>query len=109
LGDIGMHFPDTDPAYLGASSMGMLETVVNAVESVGFRVCNVDLTVLAERPRISPFRAAIVENLAAVLKMEPERINVKAKTTEGMGFIGRGEGIAVTAVALLEEVDSGTE
>jgi 2-C-methyl-D-erythritol 2,4-cyclodiphosphate synthase len=105
LGDIGMHFPDTDPAYRGASSMDMLEIIVNAIEALGFRIGNVDLTILAEKPRIGPFRAAMLGNLSLALKIDPERLNIKATTTEGLGFVGRGEGIAASALVLLEEVE----
>lgn len=103
LGDIGMHFPDTDPAYRDASSIGLLEVVAKAVESVGFRILNIDVTILAQIPRIGPFRAAMVDNLATAVGITPEQVNIKATTTEGMGFTGRSEGIAATAVALLEE------
>lgn len=102
LGDIGMHFPDTDPAYRDASSISMLETIVDAVRSLGFRVANLDVTVLAQGPKIGPYRAAIVGNLAEAVGIEPDRVNVKATTTEGLGFIGRAEGIAASAVVLLE-------
>ncbi len=103
LGDIGMHFPDTDPAYRDASSISMLETVVDAVRALGFRITNLDVTVLAQAPKIGPFRAAIVGNLAEAVGIEPDRVNVKATTTEGLGFIGRAEGIAASAVVLLEK------
>jgi 2-C-methyl-D-erythritol 2,4-cyclodiphosphate synthase len=102
LGDIGMHFPDTDPAYRDASSIEMLKTVADDIRALGFRVANVDMTVFAESPRIAPFRAAIVRNLADALNIEPERVSVKATTTEGMGFTGRSEGMAASAVVLLE-------
>ena len=102
LGDIGMHFPDTDPAYRDASSIGMLKTVADDIRALGFQVANVDITVFAQSPRIAPFRAAIVGNLAEAMNIEPERISVKATTTEGMGFIGRSEGMAAAAVVLLE-------
>lgn len=103
LGDIGMHFPDSDPAYRDASSMEMLEVVCKAIEALGHRIANIDITVLAQQPRIAPFRAAIVGNLAVATGVVPERVNVKATTTEGMGFIGRAEGIAASAVVLLEQ------
>ncbi len=102
LGDIGMHFPDTDPTYRDASSISMLETIVDAVRSLGFRVANLDVTVLAQGPKIGPYRAAIVGNLAEAVGIDPDRVNVKATTTEGLGFIGRAEGIAASAVVLLE-------
>lgn len=103
LGDIGMHFPDTDPAYRDASSMEMLEVVCKAIESLGHRIENIDITVLAQQPRIAPFRPLIVGNIAVATGVVPERVNVKATTTEGMGFVGRGEGIAASAVVLLEQ------
>jgi 2-C-methyl-D-erythritol 2,4-cyclodiphosphate synthase len=103
LGDIGMHFPDTDPAHRDASSISMLETIVDAVRALGFRIANLDVTILAQAPKIGPFRAAIVGNLADAVGIEPDRVNVKATTTEGLGFIGRAEGIAASAVVLLEE------
>ena len=103
LGDIGMHFPDSDPRYKDASSIEMLETIVLALESLGFRIVNVDVTIFAQEPKIGPFRAAIVGNLAAGLGVEPDLVNVKATTTEGLGFIGRREGIAASAIVLLEE------
>jgi 2-C-methyl-D-erythritol 2,4-cyclodiphosphate synthase len=103
LGDIGMHFPDTDPSYRDASSIGLLEVIAKAVESVGFRISNIDVTIFAQSPKIGPFRAAIVDNLATVLGIAPEQVNIKATTTEGMGFIGRSEGIGASAVVLLEE------
>jgi 2-C-methyl-D-erythritol 2,4-cyclodiphosphate synthase len=102
LGDIGMHFPDADPAYRDASSIRMLKTVADDIRALGFRVSNVDVTVFAQSPRIAPFRAAIVGNLAQAMNIEPERISVKATTTEGMGFVGRSEGMAAAAVVLLE-------
>lgn len=102
LGDIGMHFPDTDPAYRDASSIGMLKTVADDIRALGYQVANVDITIFAQSPRIAPFRAAIVGNLAEAMNMQPERISVKATTTEGMGFIGRSEGMAAAAVVLLE-------
>jgi 2-C-methyl-D-erythritol 2,4-cyclodiphosphate synthase len=102
LGDIGMHFPDTDPAYRDTSSIEMLKTVADDIRALGFRVANVDMTVFAESPSIAPFRAAIVGNLADALNIEPERVSVKATTTEGMGFTGRSEGMAASAVVLLE-------
>ncbi|HTY22187.1 MAG TPA: 2-C-methyl-D-erythritol 2,4-cyclodiphosphate synthase [Desulfomonilaceae bacterium] len=105
LGDIGMRFPDTDPSYRDASSIGMLKTVAGEVKALGFQVANVDVTIFAQNPRIDPFRASIIGNLAAAMKMEPERINVKATTTEGLGFVGRSEGMAAAAVVLLKSGD----
>ncbi len=102
LGDIGMHFPDTDPAHKDASSMNLLEIIVNALHSLNYKIINVDITIFAQKPRIGPHRAAMVGNIASVLDLEPEMVNVKATTTEGMGFVGRLEGIAASAVALIE-------
>ena len=102
LGDIGMHFPDSDPTYRDAQSLAMLGVICKAVEELGFRIANIDTTIFAQRPRIGPYRAAMVGNLASASHIDPERINVKATTTEGLGFVGRGEGIAASAVVLLE-------
>jgi 2-C-methyl-D-erythritol 2,4-cyclodiphosphate synthase len=102
LGDIGMHFPDSDPAYQGASSMKMLRIITAAIQALGYVIVNVDVTVLAQSPRLGPHRPAIVGNLAEAMQIEPDLVNVKATTTEGLGFIGRGEGIAASAVVLLD-------
>jgi len=101
LGDIGEHFPDTDERYRGADSMELLETVLMTVITAGFEVVNVDCTVVAETPRLGPHRQAIRERLALALNMPLTRVNVKATTGEGMGFVGRGEGVAALAVASL--------
>ena len=106
LGDIGRHFPDDAPEYENADSRVLLRTVVSRLRSAAFRVMNVDVTVIAQRPRLSPYLEAMRANLCADLGIEAFRVNVKATTTEGMGYIGRVEGIAVHAVALVEEVDS---
>ncbi len=102
LGDIGMHFPDTDPAYKDASSITMLEIISAAVHSLGYQVCNIDITVFAQAPRIGPHRAEMVDVIATAMGVAPDHINIKATTTEGLGFLGRGEGIAVSAIAALE-------
>ncbi|AFM23802.1 2-C-methyl-D-erythritol 2,4-cyclodiphosphate synthase [Desulfomonile tiedjei] len=102
LGDIGMHFPDSDPAYKDASSVAMLETVAQAIDSLNFVIVNIDVTICAQAPKIGPVRHLMIGNLSAALKIDPDRINIKATTTEGLGFVGRGEGIAAFAVALLE-------
>lgn len=101
LGDIGRHFPDTDPAYAGADSRVLLRRAAEAVAQAGFAVVNVDATVIAQAPKILPHVPAIVANIAADLGIAPERVNVKGKTTERLGFTGREEGIAAQAVALL--------
>jgi 2-C-methyl-D-erythritol 2,4-cyclodiphosphate synthase len=103
LGDIGARFPDTDPAFRNASSIGLLANTAKELISLGYRIGNVDVTIIAEEPRIGPYRAAMVDNLATATGVPPERINVKATTTEGLGFTGRKEGIAALAVVLLEE------
>jgi len=101
-GDIGRHFPDSDPRYRGADSRVFLRTVAQMMRTAGFRLVNTDLTVLAEAPRIAAHRDAIASNLAADLGVEARYINVKATTTERMGFVGRGEGLAALASVLLE-------
>ena len=102
LGDIGRHFPDTDPQYQGADSMGLLAEVVRKVHTKGYRVQNVDVTIICQRPKLAAYISTMQENVAAVLEVLPEQVNVKATTTEKLGFTGRGEGIAAMAVALLE-------
>ena len=103
LWDIGHAFPDTDPAYEGISSLNLLEQVMEKLALRGFYVGNVDATILAQRPRLAPFITRMRENLAKVLGLVPDRVNVKATTEEGLGFTGAGEGIAAHAVALLLE------
>ncbi|MHB8418433.1 MAG: 2-C-methyl-D-erythritol 4-phosphate cytidylyltransferase [Myxococcales bacterium] len=104
LGDLGRHFPDTDPAFRGADSLSLLRTAVAKARELGLRVQNVDLTVAARRPKIAPRAPEMRAKLAQALDVAPERVNVKATTGEGLGFIGREEGIAVQAVALLGAV-----
>ena len=101
-GDIGQHFPDSDQRYKGVSSVGLLHVVMNLVKAKGFRVGNVDLTVLAERPKLGPYRKAMQVNLASALEVSPTEVNIKATTGEKMGFIGREEGMMAEAVVLLE-------
>lgn len=101
LGDIGRHFPDNDPAYAGADSRDLLRRVVALLHGGGWLVGNVDVTAVAQRPRLSPHIDAMRHILADDLAVDAGRVNVKATTTEGMGFSGRGEGIAAHAVALL--------
>jgi len=100
-GDIGTLFPDTDPANAGRDSVEMLRAAARLVGEAGWRVQQVDVTVVAERPRIGPHRAAIVSTLARALGIAPGDVSVKGKTNEGMGWIGRGEGLAALAVATL--------
>lgn len=103
LRDIGVLFPDTDQAYAGISSRRLLKEVMRRVRERGLRVGNVDVTVLAQRPRLRDYIPAMIQNLAADLDVPLDRVNVKATTEEGLGFTGRGEGIACHAVCLLEE------
>ena len=103
LGDIGTHFPDTDPAYAGADSLKLLEHVTALLEARGWAVGNVDATVLAQRPRLAPHIPLMRDNLARTMGVEPDRVNVKATTEEGLGFTGSGEGMAAHAVALIEK------
>jgi 2-C-methyl-D-erythritol 2,4-cyclodiphosphate synthase len=102
LGDIGRHFPDDDPRYSGADSIGLLGQAVSMVGGTGWRVVNVDATVICEQPRLAPAVVQMSERLGEALGIDPQRMNVKATTNEGMGFIGRGEGMAAVAVALIE-------
>lgn len=103
LGDIGGMFPDTDPAYAGADSLLLLRQAVQAVEAAGYRIGNIDATILAQAPKLKPHIPAMRENLAAACGVEPGRVSVKATTEEGLGFTGTGDGMAAHAVCLLEE------
>jgi 2-C-methyl-D-erythritol 2,4-cyclodiphosphate synthase len=104
LGDIGEHFPDSDERWRDADSIALLEAVVAIVDERGAQVINVDCTVVMETPKLAPHRQAIRERLAQALGLELERVNVKASTGEGIGFVGRGEGVAALAVASLREL-----
>ncbi len=103
LGDIGLWFPDNDDRYLDADSMDLLRVVVSALGERGFRISNLDATLIAQRPKIGPYREKMRLRLAEILGIAPERVNVKATTEEGLGFTGDGSGIAARAVCLLEE------
>ena len=103
LGDIGEYFPDTDPAYAGADSLDLLAHAVTLLAGEGLRVAHVDVTVIMERPKLSPVKARIREALAAALDLVPRHVNVKATRGEGMGFIGREEGVGALAVVTVEE------
>ena len=103
LGAIGRHFSNTDPKYSGVSSRLLLAEVVELVSLKGFSISNIDATVICEAPKIGPFCAQMVENIANDLKIDGTRINVKGTTTERLGFLGRGEGIAAVAVCILDE------
>jgi len=102
-GDIGFHFPDSDPAFAGISSLKLLETVNEMVRTKGFEIDYIDSTVIMERPKLRPYISDMKSTLAVVLKLSSDRINIKAKTNEGMGFVGRQEGVAVLAVAAVKE------
>lgn len=103
LGDIGKHFPDTDSAYKGISSLKLLEYVMDLLEKNGFSVGNVDAVIIAQKPKMAPHIPQMRKNLAEAMRIPEARVNVKATTEEGLGFTGRGEGIASQAVCLLEE------
>jgi len=101
LGDIGAHFPDSDERWRDADSLELLRTVTGMVREAGLDVVNVDCTVIMEQPKLAPHREAIRASIAAALGLAPARVNVKATTGEGMGFIGRGEGVGALAIASL--------
>jgi len=105
LGDIGRHFPDSDPAYRGISSLVLLERVVGKVSERGMLLVNADITVIAQQPKLAPYFAAMLENIAKIVRVASSSLNLKATTTEHMGFAGRGEGIAAHAVVCLAETD----
>ena len=104
LGDIGKHFPDSDPAYAGADSLALAKNVSALLRSNGYRIINVDSTVLAQRPKLAPFIPIMRERLAAALGVSIDDVSVKATTEEGLGFTGSGEGIAAHAVCLIERL-----
>lgn len=104
LGDIGKHFPDSDPAYAGADSLTLAKNVSALLRSNGYRIINVDSTVLAQRPKLAPFIPIMRERLAAALGVSIDDVSVKATTEEGLGFTGSGEGIAAHAVCLIERL-----
>ncbi|OUQ27750.1 2-C-methyl-D-erythritol 2,4-cyclodiphosphate synthase [Lachnoclostridium sp. An131] len=101
LGDIGKHFPDSDPAYKGISSLKLLEHVGELLEKEGYTVGNIDATIIAQRPKMAPHISVMRKNIAEVLRIEESQINIKATTEEGLGFTGSGEGISSQAVCLL--------
>lgn len=105
LADIGTHFPDTDPQYAGADSLGLLRRAVGLIEKAGFRIGNVDCTVIAEAPKVAPRRDEMRANLAAAMRIRVDQVNVKATRGEGLGPEGRGECLTAMAVALLERGD----
>ena len=103
LGDIGKHFPDTDPQYKGADSLKLLEIVAQRVKEAGYRVSNIDVTMIAQRPKLAPHIPQMVLNIASAVGIEANRVNVKATTEEKLGFTGEGLGMSCHAVCLLEE------
>lgn len=100
-GDIGRHFPDTDEKYKGADSLKLMEKVMEIISNEGYLVSNIDVTIIAQRPKLAPYIEKMVENLAKVAKIDISRVNVKATTTEKLGFTGREEGIAAESVCIL--------
>ena len=103
LGDIGRHFPDTDPQYKGADSLKLLENVAEKVQNAGYRVSNIDVTMIAQRPKLKDHSPQMVANIAAAVGVDSSRVNVKATTEEKLGFTGEGLGMSCHAVCLLEE------
>jgi 2-C-methyl-D-erythritol 2,4-cyclodiphosphate synthase len=103
LGDIGQHFPDTDPTYKGICSLELLKKTASFLTSAGFRIINIDAVVVAETPRIAPYKEKIRANIAAALHIDMSRISVKGKTAEGIGLIGEGAALCVHAVALIQK------
>ena len=101
LGDIGQHFPDTDPKYEGISSIRLLRNVGELLEREGYVIENIDATIIAQRPKLAPYRPRMAENITRALKLEEGRVSVKATTEEGLGFTGSGEGISAQAITLL--------
>ena len=106
MGDIGKHFPDTDPAYEGASSMKLLEHVGKLLEEENYQIINIDATIIAQRPKMAPHIPQMVENVARVLKLEKNQVNIKATTEEGLGSTGTGEGISSQAICALMPITS---
>jgi 2-C-methyl-D-erythritol 2,4-cyclodiphosphate synthase len=104
LGDIGQHFPNTDPAYKNIESLLLLNQVNLRLVEAGYRVKNIDSTIIAQEPRLSPYLEAMKNNIASQLGISPNRVNVKATTSEKLGFEGRGEGISAQAIALIDEI-----
>lgn len=104
LGDIGKLYPDSDPRYQGASSMKLLSMLCYTLHGLGYEVVNVDATLIAQAPKIAPYKDQMAGNIAATIGIHPEQVNVKATTEEGLGFTGTGEGMSAQAVALIEKV-----
>ena len=106
MGDIGKHFPDSDPAFKGIDSRKLLRSVISKISVAGYKIGNLDSTIICQQPKLAGFIPLMVERIAADCQVESGRINVKATTTEKLGFAGRGEGIAADAVVLLEKISS---
>lgn len=104
LGDIGLHFPDSDPKWKDMSSLKILSRTYELVNHKGFKIINLDSTILAEAPKISPYKETMEKNIARAIEIEPEDVNVKGTTFETLGMIGRGEGIAAICVALIDKL-----
>ncbi len=102
LGDIGLHFPDTDPQYKDISSLILLAEVNEMVRNKGFKIQNIDTIVFAEAPNITPYRKTMQQNLASSVEVDPDCINIKATTTEGLGMVGKGEGIGAMSIVLID-------
>lgn len=103
LGDIGKHFPDTDPEYKDSDSLKLLSKVLYLISQKGYCIINIDATVIAQKPKLAPYISKMCENIACTLEIELNQVNVKATTEEGLGFTGAGEGIAASAVCLINE------
>lgn len=107
LGDIGQHFPDTDPKYKGISSVLLLKHVAELLDQQGYEICNIDATIIAQKPKMAPHIPQMRENLADALGISVQQLNIKATTEEGLGFTGRREGISSQAICLLKGKDEG--
>jgi 2-C-methyl-D-erythritol 2,4-cyclodiphosphate synthase len=108
LGDIGRHFPDTDPAYEGISSMKLLSHVASLIEEKGYVVGNIDATIIAQRPKMKPYIEQMVQNISSALGISADQVNIKATTEEGLGFTGTGEGISAQAICALDTFYEGS-
>ncbi|NLM35959.1 MAG: 2-C-methyl-D-erythritol 2,4-cyclodiphosphate synthase [Clostridiales bacterium] len=104
LGDIGKHFPDTDPQYKGASSIALLKHVAGLIKEKGYEIINIDATIIAQSPKMAPHIWAMRENIAKALNIDVDQVNVKATTEEGLGFTGKGEGISSQSICLLKKI-----
>ena len=104
LGDIGKHFPDTDPQYKGADSLVLLQVVAQRVKEAGYRVSNIDVTMIAQKPKLKPYIPQMIQNIAKDLEIAENQVNIKATTEEKLGFTGNGEGMSCHAVCLLESL-----